>query len=107
MKPDAPVNTHSAVYQAILDEENERKSTPGNNYTSENQLLENLRHSSSISPTQSSTLRRLQNVLDITGEGKCRCTPMCFGVVTLHFDLTLLTTASLLTRVQVPKNECN
>ena len=68
MKPDAPVNTHSAVYQAILEEEAKSKSTPGNN---ESQLLDNLRHSSSVSPTtQSCAFRRLQAVLD-SGEGKC------------------------------------
>lgn len=77
MKPDAPVNTHSAVYQAILEEEAKSKSTPGNfssyndpSSSSSNQLLDNLRHSS-VSPTaQSCAFRRLQAVLD-SGEGKC------------------------------------
>lgn len=67
MKPDAPVNTHSAVYQAILEEEAKSKSTSGN---IENQLLDNLRHSSVSPTTQSSAFRRLQAVLD-SGEGKC------------------------------------
>lgn len=73
MKPDAPVNTHSAVYQAILEEQAESKSTPGNatsNEYSSNQLLDNLRHSSVSPTTQSYAFRRLQAVLD-SGEGKC------------------------------------
>lgn len=68
MKPDAPVNTHSAVYQAILEEEAKSKSTPGNN--PDNQFLDNLRHSSVSPTTQSCAFRRLQAVLD-SGEGKC------------------------------------
>jgi len=68
MKPDAPVNTHSAVYQAVLEEEEAKSKgsapSPSSLLPQEKQYHEVLRQTSSSPSIQSSAFKRLQVALD-------------------------------------------
>ena len=68
MKPDAPVNTQSAVYQAILEEEAKSKGTALNQEFAP--YSETLRQSSTSPCGLSQSFRKLRSTLD-GPEGKC------------------------------------
>lgn len=70
MKPDAPVNTQSAVYQAILEEEAKSKGTAINQEFTP--YAETLRQSSTSPVGLSQSFRKLKCTLD-GPEGKFRC----------------------------------
>lgn len=61
MKPDAPVNTQSAVYQAILEEEAKSKGTASQELTP---YTETLRQSSTSPVGLSQSFRKLRSTLD-------------------------------------------
>ena len=68
MKPDAPVNTQSAVYQAILEEEAKSKGTAQNQDLAP--YSDTLRQSSTSPCGLSQSFRKLRSTLD-GPEGKC------------------------------------